>query len=159
MEISLTKLLPGDPIPYDLLLLADPSREKVDDYLRRGSCYAAHPAANSEEVIGVFVLLETGPETMEIMNVAVREDVQGRGYGKILVRHAMEIAKEQGAKTIEIGTGNSGFLQLALYQKCGFRIVGVDPDFFVRNYDEEIYENGIQCRDMVRLRYQVLSDS
>jgi hypothetical protein len=40
---------------------------------------------------------------------------------------------------------------LALYQKCGFRIVGVDLDFFIRHYPEKIYENGIQCRDMIRL--------
>ncbi|WP_435921492.1 GNAT family N-acetyltransferase [Paenibacillus sp. DYY-L-2] len=161
MKITLTlkKLSPGDPIPYDLLLLADPSRVKVDEYLSRGSCYVAHPASSSEEVIGVFVLLNTGPETVEIMNVAVREDAQGKGYGKFLVRQAIEIAKEQGVKTIEIGTGNSSLLQLALYQKCGFRIVGVDPDFFVRNYDEEIYENGIQCRDMIRMRYKVQTET
>ncbi|MED2175925.1 GNAT family acetyltransferase, partial [Bacillus thuringiensis] len=27
----------------------------------------------------------------------------------------------------------------------------VDKDFFLRNYNEEIYENGIQCMDMIRL--------
>jgi len=64
---------------------------------------------------------------------------------------AIQVAKTKGYKTIEIGTGNSSLGQLALYQKCGFRIVGVDRDFFVRHYQDEIFENGIQCRDMVRL--------
>lgn len=59
--------------------------------------------------------------------------------------------KKNGYKTIEIGTGNSSIGQLVLYQKCGFRITGVDIDFFVRHYQEEIFENGIQCRDMIRL--------
>ena len=36
-------------------------------------------------------------------------------------------------------------------QKCGFRITGIDIDFFIRCYQEEIFENGIQCRDMIRL--------
>lgn len=71
--------------------------------------------------------------------------------GKQLVLHAIQTAKTRGYRTIEIGTGNSGIGQLALYQKCGFRIVGVDIDFFIRHYSEVIYENGIQCRDMVRL--------
>lgn len=68
-----------------------------------------------------------------------------------LVRHAIETASSMGYKAIELGTGNSSVGQLALYQKCGFRIVGVDRDFFTIHYDEPIYENGIQCRDMVRL--------
>ena len=64
---------------------------------------------------------------------------------------AVEEAKRKGYKTIEVGTGNSSIGQLVLYQKCGFRISGIDIDFFVRHYPEEIFENGIQCRDMIRL--------
>ncbi len=64
---------------------------------------------------------------------------------------AIEVAKSKGYRTIEVGTANSSIGQLAFYQKCGFRITGVDKDFFVRHYPEEIFENGIQCRDMVRL--------
>jgi hypothetical protein len=41
---------------------------------------------------------------------------------------------------------------MLLYQKCGFRIVGVDFDFFRRTHPEPIYENGIECRDMIRMR-------
>ncbi|MMZ68591.1 putative N-acetyltransferase YvbK [compost metagenome] len=81
----------------------------------------------------------------------MREDYQGKGIGRQLVEQAIAKAKEHNATTIEIGTGNSSIQQLALYQKCGFRITGVDRDFFVRHYDEEIYENGIHCRDMIRL--------
>lgn len=78
--------------------------------------------------------------------------MHGKGIGRQLATHAIETARAQGYKTMEMGTGNSSIGQLALYQKCGFRIVGVDLDFFVRhNYLEEIYENGIQCRDMIRM--------
>jgi hypothetical protein len=64
---------------------------------------------------------------------------------------AVHRAKRNGYKTIEVGTGNSSIGQLALYQKCGFRITGIDRDFFIRHYEEDIFENDIQCRDMVRL--------
>lgn len=57
-----------------------------------------------------------------------------------------------GAHALMIGTGNSSLAQLRLYQRLGFRIVSIVPDFFA-NYPEPIYENGILCRDMVRLRY------
>jgi ribosomal protein S18 acetylase RimI-like enzyme len=152
MELLINKLSENGLVPYNLLLLADPSKKIVDDYLNRGTCYTANL---QDEIIGVFVLLKTRPETIEIVNVAVREDFQGRGIGKRLILSAIEKAREEQVKTIEIGTGNSGMMQLALYQICGFRIVGVDQDFFVRHYDEEIFENGIQCRDMIRLRLDI----
>lgn len=149
------RLLPKDmAAPLELLLLADPSAEIINEYLGRGQCYIAaetDAVADHNEIIGVYVLIRTRPETIEIVNLAVREDCQGRGIGKMLVLDAVRKAREQGAKTVEIGTGNSSLAQLGLYQKCGFRITGVDRDFFTKHYKEEIFENGIQCRDMIRL--------
>lgn len=112
----------GEKPPMELLLLADPSKEIIEEYLDRGECF-----------------------------VAITEIQHGRGIGKQLVISALNAAKIRGYKTIEIGTGNSSIGQLALYQKCGFRIIGVDTDYFIRHYPEEIFENGIQCRDMIRL--------
>lgn len=146
MEIR--KLQKGEIPPMSLLLLADPSQKIVEDYLHRGECFLA---VERNEVVGTYVLLLTRPETVELVNIAVVEESHGKGIGKKLVMHAIEKAKEKGYKTIEIGTGNSSIGQLALYQKCGFRITGVDIDFFTKHYPEEIFENGIQCRDMVRL--------
>ncbi|MBU9708063.1 GNAT family N-acetyltransferase [Paenibacillus sp. AK121] len=147
MNIRLLK--PNENCPLELLLLADPSRQLVEEYLKRGQCYVAEI---EHQIVGVYVLLPTRPETIEVVNIAVAEVMHGKGIGRQLVTHAIETARSQGYKTLEIGTGNSSIGQLALYQKCGFRIVGVDRDFFVRhNYLEEIYENGIQCRDMIRM--------
>ncbi|PFA69122.1 GNAT family N-acetyltransferase [Bacillus sp. AFS015802] len=142
------KQKPDERLPMELLLLADPSEKMVKEYTYRGECYVAEL---EERIIGVYVLLPTRPETIELVNVAVAEERHGQGIGKQLVMDAVKVAREKGYKTIEVGTGNSGVGQLALYQKCGFRMVGVDVDFFVRHYPEEIYENGIQCRDMIRL--------
>ncbi|WP_083910495.1 GNAT family N-acetyltransferase [Effusibacillus pohliae] len=146
MEIR--KLNSNEPLPLHLLLLADPSQKLVEGYIKRGQCFIAEV---NDQVIGVYVLLPTRPETVEIVNLAVDENYQGKGIGKQLVFHAIQNATLHGYKTIEIGTGNSSVGQLALYQKCGFRITGIDRDFFIRHYTEEIFENGIQCRDMIRL--------
>ncbi|MDT9025213.1 MULTISPECIES: GNAT family N-acetyltransferase [Rossellomorea] len=137
-----------EDLPMELLLLADPSEEIVKEYVTRGECFVAELG---QEIVGVYVLLPTRPETIELVNVAVAEEMHGRGIGKQLVMDAVKVASSKGYKTIEVGTGNSGIGQLALYQKCGFRIVGVDMDFFIRHYSDEIFENGIQCRDMIRL--------
>ncbi|MED0665023.1 GNAT family N-acetyltransferase [Bacillus badius] len=142
------KLNKDEHPPFELLLSADPSLEAVEKYVERGESFVAEQGG---EVIGVYVLLPTRPHTVELVNVAVSEGQQGKGFGKQLVMHAIREAGKEGYQTIEIGTGNSSIGQLALYQKCGFRVVGVDADFFIRHYSEEIFENGIQCRDMIRL--------
>jgi len=147
-EMNIQRLHPEHEPPLDLLLTADPSEKLVNDYLKRGQCFTAEI---DRRIAGVYVLLPTRPETAELVNIAVKEELQGKGIGRQLVMHAIETAKSQGFKTIEIGTGNSSIGQLALYQKCGFRITGIDRDFFLRHYEKPIYENGMRCIDMVRL--------
>ncbi|MGN7478599.1 GNAT family N-acetyltransferase [Solibacillus silvestris] len=132
----------------ELLLLADPSEESISKYIDISEVYIA---IEREEIIGVYVLNEIAPSRAELMNIAVADSHQGKGIGKALVYHAIRAAKEKGMESIELGTGNSSIQQLALYQKCGFRMKGIIHDYFVQNYEEPIFENGIQCRDMVRL--------
>ncbi len=55
-----------------------------------------------------------------------------------------------GARRLEVGTGTFGY-QLTWYQRNGFRVFAVERDFFLANYEEPIYENGIQLKDMLRL--------
>ena len=138
--------------PKSLLLLADPSERQINSYLQRGLIYAMK---EEEKVIGVYVLLQTRPRAMEIMNIAVLEELQGQGIGRQLLQHAIITAKEYHMHTLEVGTGNSSVSQLALYQKCGFRIFSIDFDYFSKHYEEEIIENGIVCRDMIRLTMEL----
>lgn len=146
--MNIRKLNIGEKLSMELLLLADPSKSIVEEYVNRGECFVAE---SEQQIVGVYVLLPTRPETVELVNVAVVEEQHGKGIGKQLVMDAIQVAKTKGYKTMEIGTGNSSIGQLALYQKCGFRIIGIDMDFFIKHYSEAIFENGIQCRDIIRL--------
>lgn len=147
MNIRLIK--EGEQPPWKLLFLADPSKDLVSRYLDKGMCYVTE--SENGETIGVIVLVPVSTHIIEIMNLAVAESHQGKGVGTLLLKHGIQNAVEDGYDTIEIGTGNSSINQLALYQKVGFRITGIEQDFFIRNYEQPIFENGIQCRDMVRL--------
>ena len=146
--MKIRSLKPSEEYPLDLLLLADPSEEIVKEYIKRGECFIGE---DNNLIVGVYVLLPTRPETIELVNIAVNEEFQNRGIGRQLVKDAIEQARSKGYKTIEVGTGNSSIGQLALYQKCGFRIVSIDKDFFIRHYSDPIFENNIQCQDMIRL--------
>lgn len=149
MDINISKLNSKTDAPMDLLLLADPSEKLVKSYLDKGICYTAEIDG---ETVGVVLVMETKAFTMEVMNLAVKEEFQNNGIGKQLLLYVIEEIKKGDTKTIEIGTGNPGVIQMLLYQKCGFRIVDIDFDFFRRTHPERIYVNGIECRDMIRMR-------
>lgn len=148
MKPTIKKVTNSNEIPWNLLLLADPSKEVVEKYVKGGETYIA---LLNDKTIGVYVVVKLSHDTFELKNVAVDEEHQGQGIGKMLVLDAIERVRQREANRIEVGTGNSSLSQLALYQKCGFRIIGIEKDFFVNNYPEEIFENGIKCVDMVRL--------
>ncbi|MCL4493417.1 MAG: GNAT family N-acetyltransferase [Firmicutes bacterium] len=147
---------PQAPWPWDLLLLADPSRTRIQNYCRDGLCYVAQW---HEEIVGVYVIALNTDGGAELMNIAVREDWQGQGLGQRLVQHAENTARNLGCLWLDVATGNSSLLQLRFYQRAGFRITDIVPDFFVLHYNQLIMENGIPCRDQIRLRKQLVADA
>ncbi len=101
--------------------------------------------------MGVICTLTTRPLTVEIVNLAVRDDYQNHGIGAQLINEVIQHCRAEKVTTLAIGTGSTSFGPLYLYQKLGFRMVGVDRDFFVRHYSRPIEENGLVLRDMIRL--------
>lgn len=149
MQLELKPFKEATKEHYQLLLDADPSKEAISKYLDRSFCFEARKGT---DLVGVFILLPTRPDTVEIVNVAVAETYQNRGIGTQLLEAALRWTADNRYKVVEIGTGSTSFGQLYLYQKCGFRIVGVDSDFFIEHYKEPIIENNLRLRDMIRLR-------
>lgn len=142
-------------IPYDLLLLADPSQEMIDSYLPYSDLYVASESGN---VLGVIVLFPLDKDTAEVKNLAVKPAHQGKGIGKWLLGKSIAVAGQKHFKRIIIGTANSSLHQLALYQKVGFKVYSVQKNFFVENYPEPIFENGMQAKDMIMLEYDLLRE-
>jgi len=130
----------------DLLLMADPDKEAIAAYLDGSVIFVAY---DSNRLIGVAAItFET--DQAELKNLAVDESYQGRGIAKELIFKAQNYARISGSLSMKVGTGNSSLSQLALYQKCGFRMQYIKEDYFI-GYPEPIYENGIRCLDMVVL--------
>ena len=148
LALSIRRLEEGEVPPYHLLMQADPSRKMIDSYIGKGIVYLAFI---KDQLVGTFVILKTHPEVFEITNIAVKESFRGRGFGKELLEAAEMEIKLLGGNSIELGTGNSSLNQLMFYQKAGFRMKEIWTDYFIENYEDSIEEDGIQCRDMVRL--------
>jgi len=129
-----------------LLLTADPDEGEVNGYLHGASVLIAKEGM---DLAGIAVLVERNND-YELINIAVKENHQGKGIAKRLIMEIKVLANKMGARELFVGTGNSSLSQLGLYQKCGFRMSYIKADFFA-SYPEPIYENGIQCLDMVVL--------
>lgn len=149
MDIRIYKLTDKNLAPFELMLLADPSREMIEEYLVKGTCFVVEN--DNEDVIGCYVLKSNSPIEVEIMNIAVAERYQGKGVGKQMLEHANNYAKQSGYQQIVIATANSSMYQLYLYQKIGFEMLRIERDFFVNHYSDKIEENGIPTKHKVVL--------
>jgi len=139
--------IPTADAPMELLLLADPSIDKIRSYLPKSKCFVA---SINGAVVGACIVQPIGAGAHELMSIAIQPAHQKSGYGAALLKWVINFFRESGASQIEVGTGTFGY-QLAFYQRHGFRVTTIDRDFFVNNYPEPIFENGIQLFDMLRL--------
>ncbi len=134
-------------IPMDILLEADPSEQQIAGYSEGGMGFVVRKDA---EILAGAIAKGSGEGCAEIFNIAVLPDHQQKGIGSRLLEYMMGQLKDAGFQRVELGTGTFGH-QLGFYQKHGFRVDRIDRDFFLHHYDEPIFENGIQHRDMLRL--------
>lgn len=129
-----------------LLLLADEQENMVERYLEKGTMYVLE----DNDVRAECVVADEGNGILEIKNIAVVPEYQGKGYGKMLLDFIA--CKYAGSYSVlQVGTGDSP-LTVPFYEKCGFVRSHIVPRFFTDNYDHPIYEGGIQLVDMVYLQ-------
>ncbi|MBM5694199.1 GNAT family N-acetyltransferase [Listeria seeligeri] len=142
-------------VPLDLLLEADPSEKQIAKYLSKSTVFGL---GSKEQTIGIICLLPLNDNQLEIMNIAVLKSARNKGIGKKLLEKAFEFATLQDFSEIIVKTGNSSIDQLAFYQKNGFRMQQIIPDYFSEHYPEqEITENGIACLDQIILIKEIKS--
>ncbi len=139
--------------PYDLLLLADPNREFVDNYLKTSDCFIA---IEGDKAVGVVVVQKQTATMAEVLNLAVDESFQRKGIARRLLRFISdEWAEKNQVELLKVCTGTSAPGPLMLYQQEGFDLKELDRDYFVRNYPEPIWENGLQCRHQLILEKEL----
>ena len=130
----------------DLLLLADEQENMIDRYLDNGRMYIL----NDNGVKSECVITDERNGVLEIKNIATVPEHQGKGYAKALIDFIIEKYSGQYA-VLQVGTGDSP-LTIPFYEKCGFVLSHIIPNFFTDNYDHPIYEGGVQLVDMVYLQ-------
>ena len=133
----------------DLLLLADEQEDMVDRYLERGTMYVLEDGGVKAEC----VVTDEGDGILELKNIAVAPDFQGRGYGKAMGAFLVQTYTEQHT-VLQVGTGDSSST-IPFYESCGFRRHHLVKKFFTDHYDHPIYECGVHLVDMVYLQREL----
>jgi len=78
-------------------------------------------AYEDERMLGCCMLIEEDPQTVRLRQMAVRNDLQGKGIGKALMQFAENLARDRGYKRITMHARKdaSGF-----YEKMGYKKLG-----------------------------------
>ena len=133
-----------------LLLLADPEPRMIDRYLDRGELWILEDGG---KVRSLCVVTDEGDGVLELKNIAVKPDCQGRGYGKAIVDFLIRTYTGQ-YTVLQVGTGDSPST-VPFYESCGFYRHHLVKNFFTDYYDHPIYECGVQLVDMVYLQREL----
>jgi ribosomal protein S18 acetylase RimI-like enzyme len=136
------------PVLHD----AEEDDARIRAALRDPACRAYAGTAGDETVAAAVVRWPDG-EPGEILYLAVAATRRGQGHGRRMVAAIQDELPKHGRRLL-VGTANCALDNIAFYQKCGFRMYAVKPDYF--DYIQPpLIENGIVMRDMIVFRYDV----
>ena len=77
-----------------------------------------------------FVAVQSVTDEWEIENVVVAADCRRRGMGGELIRSVIDFARKQKAARILLEVRESNLAARALYEKTGFTVEGVRPNYY-----------------------------
>ena len=132
----------------ELFELADDSAELRRAYRDLGRVLVAR---DGETIVGHLQLIDD-----ELKSLAVREDRQGEGIGRLLVERAIEVCRLEQIATLVLSTAAADTRVLRFYMLCGFRMLRVVRDVFTpANGYPAIDIDGIPMRDQIWLSLEI----
>jgi ribosomal-protein-alanine N-acetyltransferase len=103
------------------------TRGNFADSLRAG--YRCCTWRQGNELHGYFVLLAAAGEA-HLLNLSIAAGAQRRGHGSALLREAMRLGRELGAKHLFLEVRPSNAAGQALYERFGFKRIAVRRGYY-----------------------------
>jgi len=103
------------------------TRGNFADAVRAG--YHCRALRLERELIGYFVLMVAAGEA-HLLNLSIAAAHQRRGHGTALLRQAMGIAREGGARSLFLEVRPSNLAAIALYARHGFCRIAVRRGYY-----------------------------
>lgn len=97
------------------------TRTIFEDCIRVG--YDCHGLVIGTVLYGYSVQTQEAGES-HLLNLCVDPALQRRGYGSVLLEHAVRLARSRGCVSMFLEVRPSNRAGIALYQRNGFRIIG-----------------------------------
>lgn len=141
--MKIVQVMDGKEKYLPLLLLGDEQESLVRSYLDRGDLFALEWR---DETAGVCVITREGPGEYELQNIAIAAEYQRKGLGRTLVEFVC--GRYRDMERLCLGTGDSPST-MGFYRALGFQETGRERDYFLRQYDHPIFEDGRQLKDRV----------
>jgi len=126
----------------ELLLEADPDKNVVKKYINEGDMYIG---IKDNKVVCEIVITKVNDEECELKNIATVSEYRGKGYAQELIMYVFQKYKEKYKRMI-VGTSEN---MIPFYVLNGFtKYHHTVKNFFVDNYDEEVWDGDLHCIDM-----------
>jgi N-acetylglutamate synthase-like GNAT family acetyltransferase len=78
-------------------------------------------AFEEEDMLGCCMLVEERPDLVRLRQIAVLNDLQGKGIGRALMGFAENLARDRGYKTISMHARKNS---LTFFEKMGYKVKG-----------------------------------
>ena len=125
-----------------LLLEADPEENVVRSYIESGDMYVG---LEDNVPVCEVVITKVDDEECELKNIATDPNYRGKGYAQELIRYVFNEYKDRYKRMI-VGTTEN---MIPFYVLNGFtKYHHTVKNFFVDNYEEEIWDGDLHCIDM-----------
>lgn len=89
-----------------------------------------------DEIVG-HGILSFGAAEAHLLNVCIRRDRQGHGYGRLLVEHMLERARLRAAEIVFLEVRPSNLVACRLYESLGFNEIGVRKNYYPAHVGHE----------------------
>jgi ribosomal-protein-alanine N-acetyltransferase len=81
---------------------------------------------------GMWLILDEA----HITNIAIHPDYRGKGLGKALLKHMMQLAASLGSMKMTLEVRVSNEIAQSLYRKMGFEATGIRPRYYSDNQED-----------------------
>ena len=78
-------------------------------------------AFEEEKMLGCCMLIKTDPETVRLRQMAVLNNLQGKGIGRALMQFSENIARDRGFRRITMHARKTA---TGFYEKLGYAVIG-----------------------------------
>ena len=80
-------------------------------------------AFDEDEMLGCCILTKEDEQTLRLRQMAVKDNLQGKGIGAAIILFSENLARDKGYKKITMHARNTA---IGFYEKFGYKVIGAE---------------------------------